>query len=128
MYIHPVNFRSKQSSLISARTGTDFHDNIFVIVGVLGQKQNFHFLLQFFHPLLAVIQGFLYHFPHFFIIFLFQHRQRVLDVLLTFLIFRISLHNGSQIALLLHQLPETFLIVRYRRLMQLAHNFFKANQ
>ena len=45
-HIHPINFRCKQRRLVAARTRTDFHDNVFLIVGVLGKQQDFQLLLQ----------------------------------------------------------------------------------
>ena len=46
MYIKPVHFRCKQGSFISAGAGTDFHDNILIIIGILGKQKDLQFLFQ----------------------------------------------------------------------------------
>ncbi len=128
MHIHTVNFRGKQSRFIPARTCADFHNHVFIVIGVLGQKQYFQLLLQLFHPLFILIQSLFNHLPHFFIIFSLQHCQRVFDFSFAFLVFRICVYNGSQIALFFHQLTKAFLITGHCRLMKFAHNFLKSNQ
>ena len=128
MHIHTINFCRKQGRFISAGTGADFHNNVFIIIRVLRQKKNLHGFFQLFHPLFGITQLFLQHLSHVLVGFHFQHGKAVFNVLLTFFVFSISLHNRSQFALLLHQLTETLLIISHRRLMQLTHNFFITNQ
>ena len=45
VYIHPVNLRRKERRLISACSGADFYNNIFLVVWIFRQKQDFKFLL-----------------------------------------------------------------------------------
>ena len=55
MHIHTVNFRSKQRRLISARTRTDLHDDILIVVRILGKQQDLQLTLQLLHALLGRI-------------------------------------------------------------------------
>ena len=40
--------------LIAACACTDFHDNILVIIRILGKKQNLHLFLKFLNALLGI--------------------------------------------------------------------------
>ena len=40
MHIHTVNLRCEKCRLVSARTGTDLHDNVLIIIRVFWKKQN----------------------------------------------------------------------------------------
>ena len=120
MHIHAVNLRCEQRRFVSARTCADLYNYILVIIRVFGQQQNLQLLLQRFHPLPVLVQGLLYHFPHLFVAFPVQQFQGVRDFLIAFLVFRVRVHDGSQIALFLHQLPEPLLVGGHRRLMELA--------
>ena len=50
MHVHPVDLGRKEGRLIAARAGADLHDNVLVIVGVLGEEKDLQLLLQFLHP------------------------------------------------------------------------------
>ena len=39
--VHAENFGGKESSFVSAGAGADFQDDVFLIVGIFGQQQNF---------------------------------------------------------------------------------------
>ena len=54
VHIHTVQLSRKQSGLISARAGTDFQNDVLVIIGVLGKKKYLKFLLQRFDLLLCI--------------------------------------------------------------------------
>ena len=56
VHIHPVKLCRKQGSLVSACTRTDLHDNVLVIVGVLGQQQDLQLRLQLLDALLGIRQ------------------------------------------------------------------------
>ena len=45
--VHSVQFVGKQSRLFAARSAADFHNYVFIVVGVFGQKQNFKFVGEF---------------------------------------------------------------------------------
>lgn len=61
-------------------------------------------------------------------ILLLQHGNAIFHILFTFFILFICLYDRRQIALFLHQRPETLLIIRHSRFSQFAHNFFKTYQ
>ena len=111
MYIHTINLCRKKCRFITACSGTDLHDNVFIIVRILGQQQHLQLLLQLFHLFLAVSQFFLQHLTHLFVRLFLQHHQGVFNILLALFIFLISLHDRSQVALLLHQLTEPGLVI-----------------
>ena len=127
-HIHTVDFCRKQCSLVSARSRTQLNNNVPAVVRVFGQQQNLQFLLQFLHPLFRLGKLFLEHFPHFLIIFLFQHGNAVFDGLFTVFILLISVCNRLELCLLLHQLLEQPGIVCHSRLIQLIQNLFQTKQ
>ena len=127
-HIHTVHFRCKKRCFVSACACTDFHDNVFIIVRVFGQQQDFHFLLQLFHTFSCLRQFFFQHLTHIFIAFRFQHSQTVLNILSAFFIFFVCLHNRGQITLFFHQRAEPLLIICHSGLMQLAHDFFVSDK
>ncbi len=128
MHIHAVDLCGKKSCLITARARADLHDHVLIIIGILGEQQDLQLLLQLLHPLLGFGELLLQHFPHFLIALALQHGEGILDILLTFLVFGVCLHKRRKIALLLHQLAETFLIVYHIRLMELVHHLFISSQ
>ena len=128
MDIHAVDLRRKQSGFISAGAGPDLHDDILVIIGVLGQKQHLQGVLQLLDTRLGSGKLFLEHLAHLLVIFFLQHLKAFFHRFLTFLIFFVRVHNRLQIALFLHQLPKPFLVIHYRRLIQLIHQILVAQK
>ena len=55
MYVHTVDFRSKQSRLVPAGSCPNLHDHVFIIIGVLGQKQYLQFPFQLLDPCLGSV-------------------------------------------------------------------------
>ena len=128
LHIHTVDLCSKKCRLITACTCTDLHDNILTVIRILRQKQDLEFLFQFFHTLLCIGKLFLEHFTHILILLFLQKRKTVLDSLFVFLIFCISIHDGLQITLLLHQLLKTLLVVCHAWFTQFVQYFLETNQ
>ena len=128
MHIHPVDLRRKERGLLAARTGTDLHDHVLVVVGVLRKQQNLKLPLQPRDILLRTGKLLLCQFLQFLVAFLVQHRKGILDGLPAFFIFAVCLHDRCQIALLLHQLSEAVRVVRHIRLGKLTHDLLIANQ
>ena len=50
MHIHSVDFRREQGRFITTGPGTDFNDNVLVIIRVFRKQQDLQFLLQLFNP------------------------------------------------------------------------------
>ena len=92
--IHAVDFRCKESRLVSARASADLHNNILIIVGVLGEKENLKLLLQLIDALLRFIQFFLRQLTHLLICLILQHGKAVVNILFTFLILTVRFHDG----------------------------------
>ena len=128
MYVHAVDLRREQSGFVPAGSCPDLHDDVFIIIGVLGQKQDLQFPFQLLDPCLGFVQLFLGQLPHLFIRLFLQHRQAVLHILPALLIFLKCFYDGSQVALLLHQLPETLCVIGHVRLLQFSHDLLIANQ
>ena len=116
-HIQTIHFRCKKRGFISARTRTDFHNNVFIIIRILGEQQDLHFLFQLLDTPFGFTVFFFQKLPHFLIGLGFQHDHTVLRILFHFFIFLIGLHKWCQIALFLHEGTETILIGRYRRLI-----------
>ena len=114
-HIHPVNLGREKSRLISACAGTDLHDNVFVIVGILRQKQDLQLVFQLGNPFLRIGKLFLQKFLHLLVGLFLQHHQAFLYGFFTFFIFFIRIHNGSQLALLFHELLKPCGIVYHGR-------------
>ena len=53
MHIHTVNLSRKKRCLIPTGTGTDFHDNVLIIIRILGKQQDFQLLFQLLHTFLG---------------------------------------------------------------------------
>ena len=121
--IHAVQLCCEQGRLIAARACPDFQDDVLVVIGVLGKQEDFQFMLQFLDTLLGIRQLFLSHLAHLLIVFLLKKGQAVLHVLLGLLILLISLHNGRQVCLLLHQPGKPFGILGHSRVTQHQHQF-----
>ena len=126
--VHTIDLRRKQRSLISAGAGADLNDNVFVIIRVFRKKKDLQLLLQFLHTAPGLAELFLRQFPHLLVRLFLQHRKAVFYILTAVLIFFISFHDRSEIALLLHELPEPLGIVCHIRLLKLSHYFFISNQ
>ena len=125
MHIHPIDLSCEQSCLISTCAGTDLHDNVLLIIRILGQKQDLHLLFQLYDPLLRVRHLFLEHLTHLIIRLALQHGETVFYGFLTFPIFCVGIHQRLQVRLLLHQLAETILVIDYRRFGQFVGDLFK---
>ena len=110
MHIHPVYFRREQSCFITAGSCPDLHNDISLVIGVLGKKQDFNMLLKFSDPGPRICQFLLGQFPHFLIGLFFKHDKRIVSRSSAIPILSIGLHEGSQIALFFHQFPESGLI------------------
>ena len=110
MDIHPVNITREQSGLIAASPRADLHDDIFVIIGVLGQEQDPQFFLEDRDLVSGLRQLFLGQCPKFLVILLSQEELGVFLIRLGFFIGLVSLHQRSQIALLLHERHEPLLV------------------
>ena len=128
LHIHPVYLRREKSRFVSAGSGADLHDNILVIVGVFGQEQDLKLMLQFFHLFPRVSQLFLQHLSHFLVFFFVQHRETVLNGFFIFLIFSIGIHYRLKLALFLHKLLKTVLVICHSRLAQLIQDLVKTDQ
>ena len=128
MHIHAVDFRGKQRRFIPACTRADFHNDILVIIGILGKQEDFQFLLQFPDAVLGFCLFFFGQFSHLFIFFFLQNCQRVFRSFLTVFILFIGLHDGGKFTLFLHQRLKSFLIVYYIRFCQQMKNLFKSAQ
>ena len=122
MHIHPVDLSREQGSLVSACARADLYDNVLVIVGVLGQKQNLQCVLQLLDAGLCVVQLFFEHLAHFLIVLFLEHHETLFHGFFAFFVFLVSIDDGLQIALFLHQLPETLLVTDHVRLVQLVHD------
>ena len=85
-------------------------------------------MLQLLYLFLRIGQLLFEHFPHFFILFLFQHGNAVLDGFFIFLIFTISVYDRLQITLLLHKLLEMLLVICNSGLSQFIQYLLKANE
>ena len=127
-HIHTINLCCKKCCLITACTSTDLNDNVLAVVRVLRKKKDLQLMLQLLHSLFCIGKLFLQHFTHLFVLLALQHGKTVLDGFLIFLIFFICVNDWLQVALLLHQLLKTFLVVRYSRLTKLIQNFLKAHK
>ena len=110
MHIHSVHLSREQSGLVSAGTRPDLHDDILIVIGVLGKEKNAELLLQLSHPLFGLQEFLLSEFPHLFVALLFQYLERILNTSAARLVFSVRRHDGRQIALLLHQASESLLI------------------
>ena len=111
--VHPVQLRGEQSRLVAAGTSPDFHNNVLVIVGILGQEQNLQLIFQLLNPLSGIGQFLLRQLPHLLVRLLLQDGKTVLHILLRFFVRGIGLHQRSQIGLFLHQFAEPALILRH---------------
>ena len=128
VHIHAVNLRRKESRLVAARTRADFYNHILIVVGILWQKENLQLVLQLLHTLLCLGKFLLQHLPHIVVGLPVKHCETVLNVLIAFFIFFISVYYRSQVTLLLHQRPEPLLVIRHGRLTQLIHNLLKFSE
>ena len=64
MDVHAVDLRGEKCRLIPAGTAADLHDNILVIVRVLGEQKDLQLLFQLLHPLFRLVQLFLCQLAH----------------------------------------------------------------
>ena len=70
--IHPVQFVAEKARLFSPRAAADFHDDVFIVVGILGNEQDPEFRRDLFQPVLTGVDLFGKHIPHFPVGFRFQ--------------------------------------------------------
>jgi len=59
--VHAQQTVGKQSSFLAAGTAADLHDDVFAVVHVLGQQQNFEIIFQLCHILTFFADFLLYH-------------------------------------------------------------------
>ena len=115
MRIHSEKLSRKKSSLIATGTGTDFHDNVLVIIRILRKEKNLNLLFKFCNFSLGRGKFLLKHITHLFIILFIEHFKAVGNILISLLVLCICLYKRRQIALLFHKFPETVLVRCYIR-------------
>jgi hypothetical protein len=111
--VHAEKLRSKKSRLVTARTGTYLHYDVLVIVRILRKKKNLHSVLKLLYSRLRLIELLLRHLAKLLIALCVKHFKAVCNSLLACLIFLIRVHERCEVALLLHELPETCLVLYY---------------
>ena len=99
--------------LVTARTGTYLHYDVLVIVRILRKKKNLHSVLKLLYSRLRLIELLLRHLAKLLIALCVKHFKAVCNSLLACLIFLIRVHERCEVALLLHELPETCLVLYY---------------
>ena len=98
--VHPEKAVGKQGAFLTAHTAPDFHDDVFFVVGILGQQQNLQLPVKPLFFLSGVLVGLLAQLLHF------RIRHQLLGIL-HFLngpvVGVIALHNGFQVVFLPQQ-------------------------
>ena len=102
VYIHSVYFSGKQGGFVPARACADLHDDVLVIVGILGKKQYFDPVFQFPDPLSGLGELFLGQIAHLLVSLLLEHLQGLISCLPALAVFTICLYKRRQVALFLH--------------------------
>ena len=126
VHVHPVHFRGKQGGFISACAGADFHDDVLLIIGILGKKEDPDLIFKFHDPLFGICQLFFGQLPHLFVALFLQDHEGVVRRFLAFAVLAVRFHKRHQVALLFHELTEPVLVGGNIGACQLPLNIFIA--
>ena len=126
--VHAVDFGGKEGCLVSSGPGPDLEDDVLFVVGILGDQQDPDLLVQVFQALFAVGELFSGQLTHFLVALLFQDLPGFLHRFHHLFVFGISLHDGGQVALFLHQTAEPGLVGHHLGTCKLSGYIFISEQ
>ena len=116
--VHPVEIRRKERRLVASDACPDLHDDIFVIIGVFGEKEDLQFLLRIGDLLLRLSKLAFQHLPHIIVIFMLQHLQCIRRIRRCTLMPAEGAYDGFQFSLFAHKLLKPPRISRHIRLSE----------
>lgn len=116
--VHAVQIRREQRRLVAAGRAADLDDDVFVVVGILGQQQDAHFLGKLLEARAELLELHLDHLAHLVVELLRLHRLGVLVLGMHLLVFRIGVVCALQIRLLLGKIAQPLRIAGYIRIAQ----------
>ena len=117
--VHPHQRMGKQRCLLAAGTAPDLHDDILVVVGILGQQQDLQLLAGAVDLLLALPVLLLDDLPEIPVqTALLQQFRCLLVGVPGLFVLPVLLHNGGQVLVFLHQGAVLLIVADDRRIAQ----------
>ncbi len=121
--IHTIQNRRKQSSFFPAGTAADFHDDVFIIIRIFGEKKDFQFFFGFRRFLFSIVQLFFRQRLQIRVGFIGQNSLSLFYFRNAFFQHSVFFHNGREVFMITHVFLIQFHIADHFGRGQLIGNF-----